>query len=50
MPGVSQNLSDHAITVAFAYFARVGRPRTGYDVAVTLLDAVLEADYGLPPR
>jgi len=28
----------------------VGRARTGYDVAVTLLDAVLEADHGLPPR
>jgi hypothetical protein len=25
-------------------------PRTGYDVAVTLLDAVLEADHGWPPR
>jgi soluble cytochrome b562 len=24
--------------------------RTGYDVAVTLLDAVLEAGHGLPPR
>jgi hypothetical protein len=50
MPGVSQSLSNHAITVAFAPFARVGRSCTGYDVAVTLLDAVLEADHGLPPR
>jgi hypothetical protein len=25
-------------------------PTYGYDVAVTLLDAVLEADHGWPPR